>query len=104
MKSQVIKMEFDENTGEVTETQIRGGLKDLTAEEAKKVIDSAKLFSVVVNIGDSKSLIVHPASTTHSQMSPEELVKAGVNPVTIRLSIGLENTVDLIEDLNQALN
>ena len=73
-------------------------------EEAKKVIDSAKLFSVVVNIGDSKSLIVHPASTTHSQMSPEELVKAGVNPVTIRLSIGLENTVDLIEDLNQALN
>lgn len=73
-------------------------------EEAKKVIDSAKLFSVVVNIGDSKSLIVHPASTTHSQMSPEELAKAGVNPVTIRLSIGLENTVDLIEDLNQALN
>ena len=73
-------------------------------EEARKVIDSAKLFSVVVNIGDSKSLIVHPASTTHSQMSPEELAKAVVNPVTIRLSIGLENTVDLIEDLNQALN
>ena len=73
-------------------------------EEAKKVIDSAKLFSVVVNIGDSKSLIVHPASTTHSQMSPEELAKAGVNPVTIRLSIGLENPIDLIEDLTQALN
>jgi len=73
-------------------------------EEAKRIIDSAKLFSVVVNIGDSKSLIVHPASTTHSQMSPEELAKAGVNPVTVRLSIGLENTVDLIEDLNQALN
>ena len=73
-------------------------------DEAKRVIDSAKLFSVVVNIGDSKSLIVHPASTTHSQMSPEELKKAGVNPVTIRLSIGLEDTADLIEDLNQALN
>ena len=73
-------------------------------EEAKKVIDSVKLFSVVVNIGDSKSLITHPASTTHSQMRPEELVKAGVNPVTVRLSIGLENTADLIEDLNQALN
>ena len=73
-------------------------------EEARKVIDSAKLFSVVVNIGDSKSLIVHPASTTHSQMSPEELAKAGVNPVTIRLSIGLENPIDLIEDLTQALN
>jgi O-acetylhomoserine (thiol)-lyase len=73
-------------------------------EEAKRIIDSVKLFSVVVNIGDSKSLIVHPASTTHSQMSPEELKKAGVNPVTIRLSIGLENTIDLIEDLNKALN
>lgn len=73
-------------------------------EEAKRIIDSVKLFSVVVNIGDSKSLITHPASTTHSQMSPEELVKAGVNPVTVRLSIGLENTADLIQDLNQALN
>ena len=73
-------------------------------EEAKKVIDSVKLFSVVVNIGDSKSLITHPASTTHSQMSPEELVKVGVNPVTVRLSIGLENPADLIEDLTQALN
>ena len=73
-------------------------------EEAKRIIDSAKLFSVVVNIGDSKSLITHPASTTHSQMSPEELIKAGVNPVTVRLSIGLENPIDLIEDLTQALN
>ena len=73
-------------------------------EEAKRIIDSEKLFSVVVNIGDSKSLITHPASTTHSQMSPEELIKAGVNPVTVRLSIGLENPIDLIEDLTQALN
>ena len=73
-------------------------------EEAKRIIDSVKLFSVVVNIGDSKSLITHPASTTHSQMSPEELVKAGVNPVTVRLSIGLENTADLIADLTQALD
>jgi len=73
-------------------------------EEAKRVIDSVKLFSVVVNIGDSKSLITHPASTTHSQLSEDELKNAGVNPVTIRLSIGLEDTADLIEDLNQALN
>ncbi len=73
-------------------------------EAAKKIIDSAKLFSVVVNIGDSKSLIVHPASTTHSQMSEEELAKAGVNPTTVRLSIGLEDPKDLIEDLTQALN
>ena len=73
-------------------------------EEAKKVIDSAKLFSVVVNIGDSKSLITHPASTTHSQMSEEELAASGINPVTVRLSIGLENTEDLKADLSQALN
>ena len=72
-------------------------------EKAKNVIDSAKLFSVVVNIGDSKSLIVHPASTTHSQMSEEELAKAGVNPTTVRLSIGLEDPKDLIEDLTLAL-
>lgn len=73
-------------------------------EAAKNIIDSAKLFSVVVNIGDSKSLIVHPASTTHSQLSEEELTKAGVNPTTVRLSIGLEDPKDLIEDLTQALN
>lgn len=72
-------------------------------DAAKKVIDSAKLFSVVVNIGDSKSLIVHPASTTHSQMNEEELKEAGINPTTIRLSIGLENPIDLVEDLKQAL-
>ncbi|QKJ24610.1 O-acetylhomoserine aminocarboxypropyltransferase/cysteine synthase family protein [Poseidonibacter lekithochrous] len=73
-------------------------------EDAKKVIDSAKLFSVVVNIGDSKSLIVHPASTTHSQMNAQELAEAGINPTTVRLSIGLENPIDLIADLNEALN
>ncbi|MGM0520376.1 MAG: O-acetylhomoserine aminocarboxypropyltransferase/cysteine synthase family protein [Campylobacterota bacterium] len=73
-------------------------------EDAKKIIDSAKLFSVVVNIGDSKSLIIQPASTTHSQLNEEELKKASVNPTTIRLSIGLENSADLIEDLQQALS
>ncbi len=72
-------------------------------DEAKAVIDAAKLFSVVVNIGDSKSLIVHPASTTHSQMTEDELTTAGINPTTVRLSIGLENPIDLIEDLNEAL-
>lgn len=72
-------------------------------EEAKRIIDSVELFSIVVNIGDSKSLIVHPASTTHSQMSEDELKVAGINPTTIRLSIGLEHTSDLIKDLQQAL-
>lgn len=72
-------------------------------EEAKRIIDSVELFSVVVNIGDSKSLITHPASTTHSQMTSEELIKVGVNPTTVRLSIGLEDTKDLIADLSKAL-
>lgn len=71
-------------------------------EAAKSIIDSVKLFSVVVNIGDSKSLITHPASTTHSQIPQEELSKAGINPATVRLSIGLEDTQDLIADLEQA--
>ncbi len=72
-------------------------------DAAKAIIDTAKLFSVVVNIGDSKSLIVHPASTTHSQMPEAELIEAGINPSTVRLSIGLENPKDLIADLEQAL-
>jgi O-acetylhomoserine (thiol)-lyase len=73
-------------------------------EAAKAVIDSVKLFSVVVNIGDSKSLVTHPASTTHSQMSEADLLKSGINPTTVRLSIGLENPADLIVDLEQALS
>jgi len=73
-------------------------------EEAKKIIDAAKLFSVVVNIGDSKSLIVHPASTTHSQMNEDELIAAGIKSNVVRLSIGLEDTIDLIEDLKQAID
>lgn len=68
-------------------------------EEAKKICDNTKIFSIVVNIGDTKSLIVHPASTTHSQLSPQDLLKAKILPNTIRLSVGLENIEDLIEDL-----
>lgn len=72
-------------------------------EYAKKILNSTKIFAVVVNIGDSKSIITHPASTTHSQVPLEDLKKAGVNPGSIRLSIGLENADDLIADLEQAL-
>ena len=70
---------------------------------AKKILDDTKLFSVVVNIGDSKSIITHPASTTHQQLSSEELKNAGISPGLIRLSVGLENSRDLIEDLKAAL-
>ena len=72
-------------------------------EEAKKVVDNVKIFSLVVNIGDSKSIITHPASTTHQQLSDEELKACGVAPGLIRLSCGLESAEDLIADLKQAL-
>ncbi|MBD3805979.1 O-acetylhomoserine aminocarboxypropyltransferase/cysteine synthase family protein [Sulfuricurvum sp.] len=73
-------------------------------EAAKKIVDATKLFSLVVNIGDSKSIITHPASTTHQQLSPEELVACGVPSGLIRLSIGLEAYEDLINDLKAALS
>ena len=74
-----------------------------TLEEAKKVVDTVDIFSIVVNIGDSKSIITHPASTTHQQLSKEELAVSGIGEGLIRLSIGLENADDLIEDLEKAL-
>ncbi len=72
-------------------------------EAGAKLIDSVKLFSHLANVGDAKSLIIHPASTTHSQLSPEEQASAGVTPDMVRLSVGIENVEDLIADLDQAL-
>ncbi|MDX1295797.1 MAG: O-acetylhomoserine aminocarboxypropyltransferase/cysteine synthase family protein [Sulfurimonadaceae bacterium] len=72
-------------------------------DEAKKMVDQTELFSLVVNIGDSKSIITHPASTTHMQLSEKEMAACGVQPGLVRLSIGLENPADLIDDLKQAL-
>lgn len=72
-------------------------------EEAKKICNFLELFSITANIGDSKSLIIHPASTTHSQLNAEELALAGITPNTLRLSIGLEDVDDLIADLKQAI-
>ncbi|QKF64472.1 O-acetylhomoserine aminocarboxypropyltransferase/cysteine synthase family protein [Campylobacter corcagiensis] len=71
---------------------------------AKEISDKTKIFSVVVNIGDSKSIITHPASTTHSQLSQSELKTAGISSGLIRLSVGLESAKDLIADLKQALD
>ena len=73
-------------------------------EKAKKIVKNLKLFSLVTNIGDSKSIVTHPASTTHQQLSKEELKKAGVPEGLIRLSIGLENSKDLIKDLKKAIS
>ncbi len=72
-------------------------------EEAKRVCNALEIFAIVANIGDSKSLVIHPASTTHSQLNEAELKSAGITPCTIRLSIGLESPLDLIADLKQAL-
>ncbi|WP_141070630.1 PLP-dependent transferase, partial [Campylobacter fetus] len=73
------------------------------AKTAAKILNNVKIFSVVVNIGDSKSIITHPASTTHQQLSKKELEDAGVSEGLIRLSIGLENADDLINDLKEAM-
>ncbi len=77
---------------------IKGGI-----EEGKKFINALKLFSHVANVGDAKSLVIHPASTTHQQLTPEEQLSAGVTPELIRLSIGIENSNDILADLQQAL-
>ena len=79
---------------------VKGG-----SAEARKVTDAAngEIFSILANVGDAKSLIIHPASTTHSQLSDEDLRKGGVSPELIRLSIGLEHIDDIIEALDEAL-
>ena len=77
--------------------EIKGG-----AEAAKKFIDHLRVFSLLANVADVKSLVIHPASTTHSQMSEEELLASGITPSTIRLSIGTEHIDDIIYDLDQA--
>ena len=73
------------------------------SDAGKKLIDSFEMFSHVANVGDCKSLCIHPASTTHSQLSPEQQVAAGVPPDLVRLSVGIESIEDIIADLEQAL-
>lgn len=79
--------------------EIKGGVK-----EAFKFIDNLKIFSLLANVADVKSLVIHPATTTHSQLTEEELLAAGIKNNTIRLSIGTEHVDDLIADLEQAFN
>lgn len=79
--------------------EIKGG-----QEEAFRFIDSLKIFSLLANVADVKSLVIHPATTTHSQLTAEELLDVGIKPNTIRLSIGTEHIDDILEDLQQAFN
>jgi len=82
---------------------IKGGVAGTAYEAGKKFINSVKLFSHVANIGDSKSLVIHPASTTHSQLTVAEQAETGVTPELVRLSIGTEDIRDIVYDLNQAI-
>jgi O-acetylhomoserine (thiol)-lyase len=77
---------------------VKGG-----AQTGQKLIESVKLFSHLANVGDAKSLIIHPATTTHSQLNDEELVRAGIGPDFVRLSVGIESIEDILADLDQAL-
>jgi O-acetylhomoserine (thiol)-lyase len=89
---------FPEGACSIFTFDIKGG-----AEKAKAFIDKLDLFSLLANVADVKSLVIHPESTTHAQMSRTELRESGIMPNTIRLSIGIEHVEDLIEDLAQAL-
>ncbi|SFR07719.1 homocysteine synthase [Desulfoscipio geothermicus] len=92
------KKYLSRGAGAIMTFGIKGGL-----EAGKRFIENLRIFSHLANVGDAKSLVIHPASTTHSQLSEEELLKAGVSPDMVRLSIGLESIEDLLEDLDQAL-
>ena len=95
---ELAKKYLSKGAGSIFSFDVVGG-----EEAARKVIDSLEIFSNLANVADAKSLVVHPASTTHGQLSPEELAYTGITPSQIRLSIGLENADDLIEDLRLAL-
>ena len=95
---ELAKKYLPKGQGAILTFGIKGGL-----EAGKKVINSVQLFSHLANVGDSKSLIIHPASTTHQQLTEEEQLSAGVTPGLIRLSIGTEGIDDILYDLNQAL-
>jgi len=86
-------------SGALMGMELKGGV-----EAGKKFIDNLKLLYHVANIGDARSLAIHPASTTHSQLNEAEMLKAGVTPGYVRLSIGIEHADDIIADLDQALN
>jgi O-acetylhomoserine (thiol)-lyase len=84
--------------GSIATFGIKGGL-----EAGRKLIDNVKLFSHLANLGDSKSLIIHPASTTHQQLSDEQQLEAGVSKDLIRISVGVEDVEDIVWDLEQAI-
>ena len=95
---ELYKKYFPNGAGSIFTFEIKGG-----KDAAWEFIDNLKIFSLLANVADAKSLVIHPATTTHSQMNEAELAEAHITPSTIRLSIGIENADDLINDLRQAL-
>lgn len=96
---ELYKQLYPNGGGSIFTFEINGGEK-----EAWKFIDSLEIFSLLANVADVKSLVIHPYTTTHSQMTPEELAQQHITPSTVRLSIGTEHIDDLIADIEQALN
>ena len=90
---------FPQGGASIFTFEIKGG-----QEEAWKFIDALQIFSLLANVADVKSLVIHPYTTTHSQLSPEELAEQHITPSTIRLSIGTEHIDDIIADLSQAFD
>lgn len=95
---ELYKKYFPKGAGSIFTIEVKGGEK-----EAKQFIDKLQIFSLLANVADVKSLVIHPASTTHSQLNEEELAEQGIKPNTVRLSIGTEHIDDIIYDLAQAL-
>jgi O-acetylhomoserine (thiol)-lyase len=95
---QAAKKYFPNGAGALLTFGIRGGY-----EAGKRFINSLRLFSLVANIGDAKSLVIHPASTTHQQLTDDEQISTGVTPELVRLSVGLEDIRDIIDDIDRAL-
>ena len=96
---QLYQKYFPNGGGSIFTFEIKGG-----QEEAWKFIDALQIFSLLANVADVKSLVIHPYTTTHSQLSPEELAEQHITPATVRLSIGTEHIDDIIDDLAQALD
>lgn len=92
------KKYFKKGAGSIFSFDIKG-----TQEQTMEFIDNLEIFSLLANVADVKSLVIHPATTTHSQMSEQELSEVGIYPTTVRVSIGIENAEDLIEDIDTAL-
>ena len=98
LKYELFKKDYPNGGASIFTFEINGDEK-----QTRDFIDSLKIFSLLANVADVKSLVIHPASTTHAQLNEQELLEQGITPSTVRVSIGTEHYEDLIKDLDQAL-